>query len=325
MPITLPLTELYAPITTALADARVRVGDAWREVFRLASGESLDPIGASGKLLRPAACLLSAGASGADDLDRFVPLATSMELLHLAALAHDDVIDGAGTRRGVKSLQSLWGNHAAILGGDFLVAHAFGMLASYGSCALVQTTVESLREMAEGELSMAGKEAADLSQRLCIDLARKKTGALFAAACSAPCHLIDSELFGMMWRYGIALGTAFQLVDDLLDLLQDEETLGKPACGDITERKPTLPLLFLREGLDAKGRDRLNKNAGKALSRDDRLWVSEMLEVTNARERTEAIARKLSAEAQASIGELAPSPFKESLLGLAEFILVRES
>lgn len=322
---TLTLQELYKPVHQELDSVRTAVSELWADAMRLVHGGELPRPPAGGKMLRPALCLLSAGASGASGPARFVPLATAMELLHLAALAHDDVIDGSDLRRGVRSLNALWDNHTAVLGGDYLVARAIAIMSGYDSCAVITCAIDSVRMMAEGELKYFGRGRDHFSQEDCISLARQKTASLFAVTCSTPCCLIKKAPRKALYDYGMAIGIAFQLVDDLLDLSQDRETLGKPAFGDIVEGKKTLPILFMREGLDTSGVARLEAMVGGALTEADRLWVTETLESTGARERVEALARSYADEARAALNGVPASVYRDSMHGLTEFVLVRGS
>lgn len=320
---TLTLNELYRPIQRDLDAVRASIAELWADALRFVYGERLPKLPLGGKMLRPAMALLSAGALGAKDTSRFVRLATAMELLHLAALAHDDVIDSADLRHGMRSLNAMWDNHTAVLGGDYLVARAIDILGSYNSCLVITNAINSVREMAEGELTHFGLGQAHYSQEACISLARQKTASLFAVSCTTPACLIEGAPRPDLHAYGLAIGVAFQLIDDLLDLTRDEEALGKPAFGDIVEGKKTLPIIFLRESLDVAGRARLDRMQGKPLSEADRAWVTDAIETSGAREQTEAIAREYIDEARNALATLPASPHRESMLGIAEFILVR--
>ncbi len=325
MQTTLTLSELYKPVQTEMESVRAAVAGLWTEALRLVHGSELPKPPSGGKMLRPALCLLSARAGGADDTARFVPLATAMELLHLAALAHDDVIDGSDLRRGVRSLNAMWDNHTAVLGGDYLVARAIAIMSCYDSCAVITSAIDSVRQMAEGELTNFGLGRDHHSKEACISLARQKTASLFAVTCATPSCLIDGAPRDGLYDFGMAIGIAFQLIDDVLDLSQNRETLGKPAFGDIVEGKRTLPLLYMREGLDAAGEARLDGMRGKPLSPADQAWVADMLESTRARERTEALAREYADEAQAALSALPSGTYRDSMHGLAEFVLIRGS
>jgi octaprenyl-diphosphate synthase len=319
------LEELYHPIQPLLDGVRETIGGLWRDALTLVRVEGMPMPKAGGKLLRPALCLLSAGAIGGKDLARYVRLAASFEALHIASLAHDDVIDRAILRRGNASLNALWDNHAAVLGGDYLVARSVQMLAEFDCCPVIANAITAVRCMAEGELHFFGREHEPITEEDCILLAEQKTATLFAEACSAPAFLLDTARREPLRRYGIALGIAFQIVDDLLDLTQPVSTLGKPSCGDIVEGKRTIPIMHLRAGLDEAGNQRIDALRNAALTENDQAWIAEMVEKTDARAITEAAARAYADRALDALRGLPASPYRDSMEGIVEFILVRAS
>lgn len=322
----LTLQELYTPVASEMDRVRALVAQVWTEAIRLVHGPAAEVPLPGGKMLRPALCFMAAGAVGAKDIARFAPLAAAMELLHMAALAHDDVIDDSDMRRGMRSWNAQWDNHTAVLGGDYLVARAIALMGtSYDSCAVVVNAIDSVRMMAEGELENFGLGKDHYSREAAISLAKQKTASLFAVTCSTPTYLVDTKHRDALHEYGMSLGIAFQLADDVLDLVQDRETLGKPSCGDIVEGKKTVPIIALRESLDAPGVDRLAAMTGRELTGDDRDWVAAMMESTGAREKTEAMARSYCEAARASLDGLPPTPYKDAMIAITDFVIARES
>jgi len=317
------LGQLYQPVETELDQVRATVSDYWAKALALVDGPSVAPPKAGGKLLRPALCLLSAGAVGAGDLGRFVPLATGLELLHVAALTHDDVVDKADLRRGMTSLNALWDERTAVLSGDYLVARSIELMASLESSALIAAVFEAVRSMTEGELADIKRVNDAFSQEDCLRLAEQKTATYFAATCASPTYLVGEAQRGALHQFGLALGVAFQLIDDVLDIAQSEDTLGKPTCGDVAEGKKTLPLLFVRESLSPDECERLNGMVGGPIHDADRQWLAARLDDTGARARTEALARRYADDACAALATLPAGPHKDAMLGLSEFVLVR--
>jgi len=318
------LDELYEPIKPELAEAQAVVTSLWGEALSLVDGPAQEPPKPGGKLLRPALCLLTAGAVGANgNLGRFVNLAAALELLHLAALTHDDVVDRSSLRRGTASLNALWNDHIAVLSGDYLVARAVILLVGMKSIDLIANAFETVRKMTEGELRTISDSSKNYTQEDCLRLAEQKTASYFAATCTAPTYVLETGCREPLHRYGLSLGIAFQLIDDILDLVQDQETLGKPSCGDIAEGKRTLPILYMRQGLPPDDAGRLAGMVGRPLSDEERAWTARALERSGARLRTERIARSYASAAQDALGPLPSSSFKESMLGLTEFVLVR--
>ncbi len=325
MTTTLNLTSLYTQIQSQLDLVRASVREQWGDAFQLVYGPSATPPRLGGKMMRPALCFMSAGAVGAPDLDRFVDMGTAMELLHLAALAHDDVVDRADVRRGQPSLNRLWDNHTAVLGGDYLVARALDILTNYDSSAVIKSALESIHQMAEGELINFGRKQGTLNEEDCIRLAEKKTASLFAVTCCTPTILIDDSHRADLFDFGMGIGTAFQLIDDLLDLEQSEETLGKPSCGDIVEGKMTLPILYMRGEMSEADVARLEDLADGTVTEDDRTWIRESIRSTGALERTEALARDYIEDARAALEALPDNAYTASMLGMTEFVLTRDA
>lgn len=322
----LNLSTLYAGIDSELDLVREQVAQQWTDAFQLVYGPSSVPPAPGGKLMRPALCFLSAGAAGAEKVSHYVDMASAMELLHLAALAHDDVVDSADLRRGQTSLNALWDNHTAVLGGDYLVAQSLTILTKYDSCAVISSALRSIHEMAEGELINFGRAKNELNEEDCLQLAKKKTASLFAVACTTPTCLLDTDEHAQaLWDFGIGLGTAFQLVDDILDLEEDSSVLGKPSCGDIVEGKTTLPILYMREEMSDESVARLKSMVGQEITPDDQRWVAAQMRETSAHDRTWAIARTYIDDANRALESMPSSAYRDTMAGIAEFVLIRHS
>ncbi|HEX4074296.1 MAG TPA: polyprenyl synthetase family protein, partial [Candidatus Acidoferrales bacterium] len=199
-----------------------------------------------GKRLRPALLLLSAGAAGYRG-ESAIRLGAVVEMIHSATLVHDDVIDGAETRRGRPSTNARWGNHMSVLAGDWLYMQSFEMALRERNFAVLDILIDLTQNMVEGELlQLACLGRIDLTDAEAIDLAYRKTACLFSGCArlgavlgKQPKHI--EEAFA---EYGRNAGLAFQLVDDLLDFTASLEKLGKPVLSDLKEGKVTLPLIF---------------------------------------------------------------------------------
>lgn len=324
MATTLTLTDLYGDITPHLEEVRATVRKQWIDAFQLVYGPTATPPRMGGKMMRPALCFLSAGACGETDLERFVPMAAGMELLHLAALAHDDVVDSANLRRGETSLNRLWDNHTAVLGGDYLVAKALSILTVYDSCPVISSALESIHQMAEGELTFFGRSKENLGEEDCIMLSEKKTASLFAVSCCTPALLVDEKYRQPLFDFGMGMGTAFQLIDDLIDLEQDEDTLGKPSCGDIVEGKMTLPMIYMLEEMDAENQNRFKYLMSREISETDKTWVREQLMSTGAHKRVVDLCQKYVSEGQAAVQQLPESAYRDNMCHIADFVLIRD-
>ncbi len=202
-----------------------------------------------GKRVRPALTILSNYASGGDGANQSsIRMATVMEFLHTATLVHDDVIDKAETRRNRPSINSEFGNQTAVLMGDWLYMSAFETSLAERSLPILDILTAVTRKMTEGELlqlTLLGRT--DISEEQYFDVIARKTAYLFSACCEIGALLgnADAETQRNLRDYGMNLGVAFQLIDDLLDFTGTEEVLGKPAGADLLEGKVSLPLIFL--------------------------------------------------------------------------------
>jgi octaprenyl-diphosphate synthase len=202
-------------------------------------------LAAGGKRLRPRITLLAAEACGGDAAEH-LHLAAYMELIHVATLIHDDVVDNAATRRGVNATAVDYGNRVSVLAGDYLFAWIFKNVTLNYPHPVPNVLSATLADICDGEvLQLQALGNLDLPLETYVEIARKKTASLFAA--SAQCGAImgrgDALKIGALREFGEAFGIAFQMKDDLLDMVGDERSLGKPAANDLTERKTTIPLI----------------------------------------------------------------------------------
>jgi octaprenyl-diphosphate synthase len=204
-----------------------------------------------GKRVRPALVVLATyGAGGTGNSESVLRLATVMEMLHTATLVHDDIIDNAGLRRNRTSINARFGNQTAVLMGDWLYMSAFEASLKQRSLEILDILTRLTRNMTEGELiqlTMIGK--ADISEDEYFDIVRRKTAYLFAACCEIGAILARADLKTQtgLSDFGLNLGIAFQLADDLLDFTADESAIGKAAGADLLEGKVTLPLILLQK------------------------------------------------------------------------------
>jgi octaprenyl-diphosphate synthase len=198
-----------------------------------------------GKRIRPALLLLSARVLGYEG-ERDVAYAAVIELIHTATLVHDDIIDAAEIRRGRASVNRRWGNELTVLFGDYLYMRSMEIALEEGDLRVLRLLSDVTLEMTEGEIvASESRGSVDIDLSSYLDIVRRKTALLFAAACRIPSFLVDADRQARaMWDFGLALGTAFQLQDDLLDYTASEKELGKPVLSDAREGKLTLPLLL---------------------------------------------------------------------------------
>ena len=214
-----------------------------------------------GKRMRPALLLLSARLLGRDS-DEEVTYAATIELIHTATLIHDDIIDNSSLRRGRQTINELWGNSLTVLLGDWLYTRALQKALEHGNLAVIRKLCDATLRMTEGELLAQQRLGAiDLSVDEYFAIIDRKTAQLFGAAASIPSLMspVDAEAGVALERYGKALGTCFQVVDDLLDFTSSERELGKPVLGDLSDGKLTLPLILLLPRVELSARQAIQR------------------------------------------------------------------
>lgn len=281
---------------------------------------------ARGKRLRPALVLL-AGSFGDYNLNRLVPLGAAIELLHTASLVHDDVVDGALSRRGRPTSNAIFDNALTVLLGDYMFANAAEMVTRTGSLPVTRLFALALMKMTSGELDQdaaafdVGKDIQNYLWRI-----GGKTAALFANATEGGATLgrCDEQMVEALRQYGYAAGMAFQIVDDILDYTGDEETLGKPAGSDLREGTVTLPGLLL---LERYPRENPIKKFFTA-RRDREARLQEAIAMIRGSEVLEAsmdMARDYIRRANEAIAPLPENDAKRSLHEIGDYILNRKS
>ncbi len=232
----------------------------------------------------------------ADENAESIKLASIIELIHAASLLHDDVIDDAGTRRGIASINAIFGNKTAIMLGDILYSKGFSELTSF-SHEISKTVADAVTMLSIGELmDVELSKSLNTNQALYFDMIYKKTAVLIEAAAKSAALLVskDSDAFAL---YGKNLGLAFQIIDDVLDITMDSETLGKPALHDFEEGKTTLPYIYLFESLDEVQSEKLQSLYKKQLSEEEAAWIKSIMIESGAIEKSVTLAKELGIEA----------------------------
>ncbi len=281
-------------------------------------------INSGGKRLRPVLVLLSAGAFGYQGTNHHV-LAAVVEFIHTATLLHDDVVDESDMRRGKETANNVWGNAASVLVGDFLYSRAFQMMVGVHSMRVMEILSEATNIIAEGEvMQLLNVHNADLDEHGYLEVIRYKTAKLFEAASQLGAVLCgrSAEEEDAMSRYGMHLGTAFQLVDDVLDYSASSDELGKNIGDDLAEGKPTLPLIYtinhgtpeqsalVREAVEQGGIDKIEE-------------IRQAIESVGAIAYTARSAREEADRAIAALSVIEDSPYKEALIALADYSVER--
>ncbi|MGH9339772.1 MAG: polyprenyl synthetase family protein [Acidobacteriota bacterium] len=280
-----------------------------------------------GKRLRPALLLLASrlcdyqGAAA-------VKLGVVIELMHVATLVHDDIIDNAEVRRGHASVRSRWGNEITVLMGDWLYMTSFQLALDQRNFQVLDLLIDVARKMVEGEL-MQLKRKGDIAVSIDdhLDICRHKTAALFGACGRLGAILgeADTHLEEQLEIYGTSLGMAFQLIDDLLDYTSDEGVLGKPVLKDLEEGKVTLPIIFLMQRANPSEQEFLREVVdGKNFSAENKQEIIRLVGSHGALEELHDLAGQYAGRAGRSMEHFPESIYRQALLALPDMVLCRD-
>jgi octaprenyl-diphosphate synthase len=281
-------------------------------------------INSGGKRLRPMLVLLSAGLFGKIKPEHH-QLAAVVEFIHTATLLHDDVVDESSKRRGQNTANAIFGNAASVLVGDFVYSRAFQMMVAVQNMRVMEVLSNATNIIAEGEvLQLLNVHNADITDEAYLQVIHYKTAKLFEAATRLGAIVSNASPADekALSRYGMHIGTAFQLIDDVLDLSGNALEIGKNLGDDLNEGKPTLPLLYaMRHGTSSE--TETIKRAIECGGLDDLPTVLSAVERTGALKHVRQIARNETNLASAAIAHFADSPYKQAMLALAEFSVSR--
>jgi octaprenyl-diphosphate synthase len=322
-----PLDRLQTILSADMAAVNAMIVD------RMASPVPMIPelagylIAAGGKRIRPLMTLASAALYGGDMI-RAHRLACAVEFIHTATLLHDDVVDDSHERRGQKSANAVYGNEASVLVGDFLFSRAFQLMVEDGNLAVLKTLSDASAIIAQGEvlqLSLQGNVTTTLQQYL--DVVKGKTAALFAAACEVGPLIApgakpnDAQI---MAEYGLNLGIAFQIADDVLDYGAQGKALGKEVGDDFRDGKLTAPVILALRNANAEERDFWTRTmAARAQSADDLSRAQAILARHGALEAGLAMAGDYAQKAREALAEAPDSPCRAALDALALYAVDR--
>ncbi len=279
-----------------------------------------------GKRVRPAVLLMAARMAGYRGPDA-VLYASVVEFIHTATLVHDDMIDGADTRRGRPAVHARWGNDVTVLLGDFLYIKSMSMALTPDRLDLVRLLCEVTLRMIEGELyQLTRNGVTDISEDEHFDIVRRKTAYLFAGSARIGGKLgpITEAQQQALWDYGLNIGMAFQVVDDLLDYTGAKEKVGKPVAGDLREGKVTLPLIHLQAASEEARRLVRGVVERKDVTAEEWRRLRALMAEHGSVDYARATARRFADAAKAALGAFPDSQEREALLTLPDFVLSRD-
>jgi octaprenyl-diphosphate synthase len=283
-------------------------------------------VSSGGKRLRPLIVLLAARALGYTG-EQHIRAAAIIEFIHTATLLHDDVVDSSSRRRGKDSANTVFGNQASVLVGDFLYSRAFQMMVDIGDMRVMQILADATNTIAAGEvLQLMNVHDPDTTEDAYRQVIYRKTARLFEAGAQIAAVMAQrsSADEASMIEYGRSLGMAFQLVDDALDFDASPEELGKNLGDDLAEGKATLPLIYAMQHGDSGERE-LIRNAVLEGGLDDLETIRSIIESTGALQYTAARAQEAADVAIGALSEIPDSDYKQALVAIAEFSVRRRS
>jgi len=279
-----------------------------------------------GKRIRPSLLLLSAHLLGYSGFSA-IRLGAVVELVHTATLVHDDIIDGADTRRGRPSPNTTWGNEKCVLAGDWLYMQAFRVALEERNFRVLDLLIGLTQQMVEGELLQIQKLGKAVSEAEYYDLIYRKTACLFSVSMRLGAVLAgatESEEANLA-AYGRAVGLAFQIVDDVLDLTASEDVLGKPVASDLREGKATLAVIHSFDHGSANDRNVIHRVLDdRSFESVCRAEIQQILERNGSVEYAMAAADRYAEQARLAIAGFAESEFKRALLWVPDFVVARE-
>ncbi len=317
-------TQLIQPISMDLQAVDAVIRQKLHSEVALVNQIADYIISAGGKRIRPVLVLLVANAYGYQGTAHH-QLAAVVEFIHTATLLHDDVVDESALRRGRQTANALFGNAASVLVGDFLYSRAFQMMVSVGNIRVMEILADATNVIAEGEvLQLLNMHDPDVSEERYTQVIRSKTAKLFEAAAELGALIAgaNDDQIEAAAEYGRSLGTAFQLIDDVLDYSGQEADIGKNVGDDLREGKATLPLIYLMEHGTAEQRELVRSCIENG---DEKHFDAVLQAVTSsgALDYTRRKAEAASAAATAAIAELPENAFKQALLKLSDFAVNR--
>ena len=326
--------------TQAIATAK-EVFDLLREDLSAIEGElvrdAVSSVGAitdiadhlregGGKRIRPSLLLLAAKSLGYHGQGT-VRLGAVVEMVHTATLVHDDIIDGADTRRGRPSANTTWGNAKCVLAGDWLYMQAFHIALEERNFKVLDLLISLTQLMVEGELLQIQKLGRPVSEAEYYDLIFRKTASLFSVSMQLGATLAGATPLQeeALANYGRAVGLAFQIVDDVLDLTATEEVLGKPVASDLREGKTTLPVIHSIEyGTESDRKIIQHVLEDGGFTRASREQVQEILHRNGSVEYALAAAERYAEQGREALAPLEESEFKRALLTVPDFVVARD-
>ena len=310
-------TDTSSQLSSALLQVEAMLEELASSDVSLLSDASAHIVKSGGKRLRPRVLLLAFEAAGGSDVSQVIPAATAVELIHTASLVHDDINDGGEMRRGQATINARWGSTLALLTGDFIFLRVFNLLAEFGA-DVIHVLAKACIALVEGEtLQTFSQCMGQVTEEDYLGVVGRKTGSLFSACSELGAVLAGStaEQRTALSEFGYNLGVAFQIRDDVLDLIGNSDRMGKPVVRDLEQQKMSLATLYAFEA---------SAGARAILQGKDHAAVLGVLEETGAIEYAMQRSNDFSATAKEQLFVLPEAPARAALHSLADYAVNRE-
>ena len=325
--VTLTPHDIFKLVESDLLEVEIALKAESKAAFPLVNDINEYLHNSGGKRVRPVLLLLAAKLCGFEGKSTLI-LGSVVELIHVATLVHDDIIDDANVRRGKPSVNVTWGNQVTVLMGDWLYMTSFRQALELRNFRVLDILIDITREMVEGELIQLEQQGRlDLTVEEHLEVCRRKTAHLFAGCGRLGAILADVEADqeDKLHEYGHALGMAFQLTDDLLDYTSTEDTLGKPVLKDLVEGRTTLPIIHLMQRASSEEKEFIRdvvENQNFDLQNKQR--IIDLVQASGALEESQTRAQEFVLQAKNALSAFPDSIYRDALLSLAELVMDRK-
>ena len=317
--------SFYALVEPELRELEERLRGVARGAHPTFGAAAEHLFSAPGKLLRPTLVFLSARFGTRPDPHVVLNLALSLELVHTASLVHDDIVDRADLRRNVATVNARWGDDAALIVGDYLFAKAYALAAVLPKPEVIAIVAQTVFALCDGELNEVTMERGLPSEETYLERIELKTASLYAACCQGSALLTDAdpEHVAALGRFGTNLGLAFQITDDVLDLVGDEGEFGKTVGRDLVEGMPTLPMIYAVSEADGHSGELARRITNPQKSEEEVRELLLVIRSTNGPARARERALSFHDAALSALDELPDRPERDALRDIADFVVSR--
>jgi len=321
----MPEINFFKPVEEELALVESGLAENLDSSINIMKQASVHLVRAGGKRLRPAFALLAARFYG-EDLEEVIPAAVALELIHMASLVHDDVIDNSSIRRGTETVKSGWGNRVSIYAGNYVFARSLSIISTYQRSDLIDVLARASMKICEGEIiQMLSCYNVNLGLKNYLRRIERKTALLISVSCELGAMIRNAppqEILALR-NYGYYLGMGFQITDDILDIVADEQTLGKPTGSDIRQGVITLPALYALR-YDPNRKELADLLSSSEACANEAQRIIKLISDSDGIDYAYYVTRHFARKAQKQLDVLPDLPIKKTLFDIADFIIARE-